>query len=380
MFEWFLHTRIIQGEGALASMGERLGKLGAGRAVIISDRGVRGAGLADKVMRVMGKRCAGVFDDVRQDTALDVIDRAADFARSCEADAVVSVGGGSVIDTAKVVSLLLGLGGRAADHAGFFVLKERGVPHLSVPTTAGTGSEVTPVALVMSEEEGRKIYYFSEHVAPDVAVLEPAMTADLPPGLTASTGMDALTHAVESVCSTMKNPISTALALRAIRSISASLSECVRDGSNLARRADMQAAATMAGMAFALTQVGLAHAIAHALGAVAGVPHGTANGIILPEVVRFNAPACPAEMADVAVAMGAVRDGAAEAEAAGAVSESVERLLDETGHPTKLADVGVREEDIPRVAKAAMADPAIITNPRKVGSADELEELIRGRM
>lgn len=380
MLEWFLRTRVIHGEGALVLIKEHIKKLGAGKALVITDPGVREAGLTDKVTKMLGKRCAGVFDQVPQDTASEAIDRAAEFARSNGADAVVSVGGGSVIDTAKVASLVLGLGGRASDHVGLYVLTRRGAPHVSVPTTAGTGSEVTPVAVVMSGEEGRKVYYLSEHVCPDVAVLEPAMTAGLPPGLTASTGMDALTHAVESACSISRNPFSTALALQAIRMITASLAGCVSDGSNLERRAAMQSAATMAGMAFGATQVGLAHAIAHGLGAVARIPHGTANGIVLPEVMRFNAPSCTAELAQVAIAMSAERGGESEAELAEAAAAAVERLLDEIGHPRKLAEVGLKEEDIPRVAAVAMADAAILTNPRQVKSQEEVEELIRGRM
>jgi len=220
------------------------------------------------------------------------------------------------------------------------------------------------------------VYYLSEFVAPDAAILDPIMTAEMPPLLTASSGMDALTHAIEAVLSALRNPLSTALALRAIKIIRRLLPKCVQNGSDIKAREQVQIAATMAGMAFSSSQVGLAHAVSHSLGAICGVPHGIANGIMLPMVMRYNAPECPSEMADVARALGVEDRGQPEPELAEAAAIEVENLLVEINHPRRLAEMGVKSEQISACVALAMTDAAIITNPRKPITPEEVEKII----
>jgi alcohol dehydrogenase len=202
------------------------------------------------------------------------------------------------------------------------------------------------------------------------------MTAGMSPALTASTGMDALTHAIEAAVSILRNPFSTALALGAIRIIRRRLPECVRNGSDLKARAEMQIAATMAGMAFSSAQVGLTHAVSHSLGAICGVPHGIANGIMLPTVMRFNAPSCVSEMAEVALALGVEYRGQSGAELAEEAAHEVENLLIEINHPRRLAEMGVKSEQVSACVALALSDAAIISNPRKPITPEDVEKII----
>jgi len=293
-----------------------------------------------------------------------------------EADVVVSVGGGSVIDTAKAACILLANGGRAIEHVGFSMLVGPAVPHIVIPTTAGTGSEVTNVAVIVNRAMEQKVYFVDDRNVPVLAILDPRMTATLPAGLTASTGMDALTHAVEATVSRRRNPICEGMALQAVRLIAGSLPTSVEDGSNLEARSTMQVAAAMAGWAFNIAQTGLVHAMAHALGARCGVPHGTANGILLPHVMRFNMERCVPQMALIAGALGAADGTKGEEEALSREApEAAARLLQATSHPTRLRDTGVDREALASCAELAVTDPAGFTNPRGVRFPAQVLEL-----
>lgn len=377
MFDWVSQTRIIQGRKNILRIRGELDRLNCKRAFIVTDAGVAGAGISAKVVESLGGRAVGVFDAVPQDTGFETIDDAFDAAKTKEADCVVSVGGGSVIDTAKVLCILLREGGAAANHAGLYVLKRRGAPHVCIPTTAGTGSEVTGVAVLLDRIQNKKVFYLSEHVAPDIAVLDPLMTLGLPPSLTASTGMDAMTHAIEASVSKAQNPLSTAMALRAAKLIRENLPKCVAEGSDLKVREIIQIAATMAGIAFSSAQVGLAHAIAHSIGAICGAAHGAACGIMLPHVMRFNAPSCASSMAELASAIGIERNGRSDEALAMIAADIIDNLLDEIGHKKRLSEVGVTESRIDEIAKLSMTDPAIFTNPRQVEGAGQIVEILR---
>ena len=227
------------------------------------------------------------------------------MARNLKADCIVSVGGGSVIDTAKAVCVTLKNGGKANDHIAMQRLQEPQTPHIVIPTTSGTGSEVTNVAVIKSKTAGRKVYIVDTQIVPNVAILDPRFTMTLPPGLTVTTAMDAMTHAVEALTSTMSQPICDGQALQAIRLIAKDLPMVVADPKDENRPAtNMQIAATMAGWAFTIAQVGLAHAMAHTVGILHNVPHGAACGIVLPKVMRFNVDFAADKLAMVAQALG----------------------------------------------------------------------------
>ena len=226
--------------------------------------------------------------------------------------------------------------------------------------------------VILDREQGQKIIMFENYNIPRVAILDPAVTEKLPPNLTASTGMDALTHAVESYVSVQRNPISDAVALHGVRLISKHLATAVKDGSDLAARGQMQVAALLSGWAFSNALLGLVHAMAHSIGAIRGVPHGLANGIILPHVMRFNTEEVPELLTDIAEAMGVDTRGKAPKDAAEAGVKRLEELMDEIGHPKKLSDVGVTEEDISMASELAMSDGSIVYNPRMILDQEEV--------
>ncbi len=283
-FQYNCPTNVVGGHGSLSAIYKEIVNLGCRRALILTDPGVKKAGLAQLAKDALVDFCVGMFDNIAQDTDLDTVDAATAMARDLKADCIVSVGGGSVIDTAKAVCVTLKNGGRANDHIALFRLTEPQTPHIVIPTTSGTGSEVTNVAVIKSKIAGRKVYIVDSRIMPNTAILDPRFTMTLPPGLTATTAMDAMTHAVEALTSTMSNRICDGQALHAIRLIGENLPAAVDDGRNEKARLNMQIAATMAGWAFTIAQVGLVHAMAHTLGIApqrspwSGLRHPPAQG------------------------------------------------------------------------------------------------------
>ncbi len=377
-FAWSGPTHLEIGAGRAAMAGVLVDqRLGCRRALLISDAGVNEAGLTDIVRGALGSLLAGEFLDVPQDSGLEVIDACADHGRAVDADCVVALGGGSVLDTAKAAVVVLSEGrqAKAMDAVGIQLLSTDPLPLLAIPTTAGTGSEVTNCAVIRDANRGRKVYIVDDRIIPPVAILDPQLTVGLPPLLTASTGMDALTHAIEAVVSRQANPISEGLALQAIRMIAINLPLVTDDPGDLEARVLMQQASTMAGWAFSVAQVGLVHGMSHALGARHGVPHGIGNGILLPHVMRFNQPAATPQLVRVAEALGCERDGRDDAAMALAAADAVAFLLERTGHPTKLRAVHVPESGLEACAQLAVEDLATMTNPRPVRSPKEVVEV-----
>jgi alcohol dehydrogenase len=310
-----------------------------------------------------------VFDGVQADSPAEVIDAAAAHARALGADGLVSVGGGSSIDTAKGMAIVLTEGGSIRDHQGSQRLTRRQTPHLAIPTTAGTGSEVTMYAVVLDPQNGEKMHFAEERILPDAALLDPELTVGMPRWLAATTALDALTHAVEAYQSVARHPIADAAALHAIRLIARHLPRVLSDGSDLVSRGQLLLAAHLAGGAFNGSGVGLVHAMAHVVGARHHVHHGTANAIILPHVMRFNADELAPRLADIAAALGLPRTGddAADAEAAAA---EVARLVAASGLPTRLRDAKVPEEDLATCAEHSLSDGAIVYNGKFAADPD----------
>lgn len=376
-FVYFGPTKVAFGAGAARDCGMGMTGLGCGRALVVTDPGVMKAGLVEGVLKALGEKCAGVFSDVPQDTGVGVVNRAAAFAREKGADCVISVGGGSVIDTGKVACILLTEGGGVENFEGIQLLTRPQTPHIVIPTTAGTGSEVTNMAVILDERKGQKILIVESFNTPRIAILDPRMTEKLPPLLTASTGMDAMTHAVEALQSIQREPIADGLAMHAIRLLFRHLPTCTETGTDLAARGQVQLAATMAGWAFGNAMVGLVHAMAHSLGAVARVPHGIANGILLPHVMAFNIDDAAEGYAMAAEALGVREKGMGEREAAEAAAGAIRSFLGRVGHPVRLSAVGVREEDLAKAAALSLSDGAIVNNPRLVLDAEEVLAVYR---
>lgn len=370
-FNYVSPTRVIFGAGSIDELSMEVSALGK-RAFLVTDPGLMETGLVDQVKDGLGHLLVGVYADVPQDSGMGVVDQGAASALAAEADVLVSLGGGSVIDTAKGMCIVMTEGGSLRDFQGMQMLTRPQTPHVVIPTTAGTGSEVTAGAVVLDTEQGQKIIIFEHFNIPRVAILDPHMTENLPPELTASTGMDAMTHAVESYVAQARNPISDAAALHAIRLIVKYLPLAVENGGDLVARGQMQIAALIAGWAFSNAMLGLVHAMAHSLGAVRRIPHGLANGILLPHVMRYNSEEVPQRMVDIGAAMGiAVHDMDAFTAAQAAV-DKMEVFTKSVGLNQRLRDLGVTEEDLDVCARLSMSDGSIIYNPRMVMDAEEV--------
>jgi alcohol dehydrogenase class IV len=376
-FQYNCPTNVVAGHGSLSSIYKEIVNLGCRRALILTDPGVKKAGLAQLAKDALVDFCVGMFEHIAQDTDLDTVDAATAMARDLKADCIVSVGGGSVIDTAKAVCVTLKNGGRANDHIALFRLMEPQTPHIVIPTTSGTGSEVTNVAVIKSKIAGRKVYIVDSHIMPNTAILDPRFTMTLPPGLTATTAMDAMTHAVEALTSTMSNRICDGQALHAIRLIGENLPAVVVEGKNEKARLNMQIASTMAGWAFTIAQVGLVHAMAHTLGILHNIPHGVACGIVLPKVMRFNLDYAADKLALVAQALGVNTAGLDDRKATLAAADAVEALMKKVGHPMRLRDVGVPEESLGMCAFHAIADTPSLFNARPVNDPGEVLEIYK---
>jgi alcohol dehydrogenase class IV len=377
-FDYQCRSRVIAGPGLAGSFGNELPRLGGKKAFIITDKVVTGLGLLDRVQTALaagGLELAGVFDDVPPNSEFGVIMKATEACRSVGGDILVAIGGGSVIDTAKGLNVVLSLGGQYADYQGFGLITSQLGPLVAIPTTAGTGSEVTAYAVIRDEATETKQTIVSNYLAADLAVLDPEVTLSLPPGLTASTGMDALTHAVEAYLSSNWRPISDGLALHACRTIAQWLPRAVENGADLQARYNMLVASCEAGMAFSSAMVGIVHAMAHSLGGLFHVPHGLANALLLAPGMEYNRSVAGTRLADLAQAFGlpAAGDQAQDAEAAiGFVRGLVARVK----LPSRLRDVGVPEDGLLRVAEMTTLDAAIYTNPREATS-DEVLDVLR---
>jgi alcohol dehydrogenase len=282
------------------------------------------------------------------------------------ADLIIAVGGGSPIDTAKASRIILSEGGRLLDHQGYNLLTRPLMPLIAIPTTAGTGSEVTTWAVIRDEESGQKVAFSSPFLGPDLAVLDPELTLGLPPRLTAATGMDALTHAIESFVGTNANPVTDTLGLQAIDMISNNLRAATHSGQDIEARGQMLIASCIAGMAFSSGggSLGIVHALAHSLGGVYQVHHGTANAILLAHGMRFNCELVPNRFSRIARAMGVNAGGRAEEDVIADGIAAVEALVVDCGLPTRLRDVGIPQDGLLAIAEMALIDPAIYTNPR----------------
>jgi len=391
-FKDFYHfaapTRVISGRQLIASAGFEFAKEGAERVLVVTDRVIRGTGLVEKVEGGVadgGLEVVGVFDDVPQDSDTAVVMRCAEQAKDQGADSFLAVGGGSVIDTTKGANVVFSHGGTIPEWEGIFGLpRERDgmgrplrlAPLAAIPTTAGTGSEASPVAVIKDSERGIKFVILDFPIAPDLAILDPESTATLPAPIAAATGMDALTHAIEGVTSTEWSPHGDAYALHAIRLIRDNLERAVADTSDEEARGNMLVAANLAIAPTGFGATGITHSMSHPCGAPYGVPHGVANAINMPPVIEFNAVASEevaSQFSGVAELLGVDARGRGE-QVGRALAEHVRELRARLGLPGRLSEVGVPEQGIPQLAEDAMGEGSTLVNPREP-TADDFVEL-----
>ena len=379
-YEFHCPVKIVCGRKTLPNLPNELEQLGARRPLLISDVGVADAGLLDKVRAAfVGSACevGAIYDQTPADSSHRVVNELAALYRREGCDAIVAVGGGSPIDTAKAVNILVS---EDADDLmqfqGVDLLTRPPRPLIVVPTTAGTGSEVTPAAVVTNADTGVKMPFMDNRIYPAVALLDPEMTLTMPPRITAATGMDALTHAVEAYYCLAKNPVSDALSVTAIKLIWKYLLPCVKHGGDEKARLALANAAMLAGISLSGSMVGMVHSLAHAAGAVSHVPHGEANAIFLPWGMEHNLDKVGPVIAELAPLMDVSplpvsRTGQAQA-AIAAVRDLTARLNELCGLPTRLRDAGVPEDKLPEIARATIDDGAITINPEDVTEAAAL--------
>lgn len=318
----------------------------------------------------------GPFTDVPANSDVEVVKRCADMAAGHKVDGMIAIGGGSVIDTAKAANILLTHGGNLLeDYSGAQTIPGRLKPLVAIPTTAGTGSEVTQAAVILDRASGVKLSFYDQYIHPDLAVLDPRLTVGLPPELTAATGWDALTHAIEAFTSAQSNPLSDGLAISAIRLIRRSLLKAIECGGDLQARSDMLVGAAVAGIAFDQAMVGVVHSMAHAAGGLAHAHHGMLNFILLPYGMEYNLPVCMEKYAALADVFGAgpvcASDGERALSAINFIRRWQEELLKVSDLPRRLRDVGVAKEQLATIARKAVNDGTSFYNPREV-VAEEL--------
>jgi alcohol dehydrogenase class IV len=366
-------TKVVFGAGSSGDVGVELRGLGCTKALIVTDKFLNEkTDIVKRIEKSLGKACAGIFCDVSADSGVHVVNAGAELGRACGADSIVSIGGGSVIDTAKGIAIVLKEGGSLLDYQGFQMLTRDQTPHISIPTTAGTGSEVTYYALIKDHESRRKLIFGDHHIIPDIAILDPDLTVGLPPFLTAATGLDALSHGFEALTSAQREPISDALGLHAIRLIRKHLPLAVKNGSDLLAPGQMLIASTLAGAAFSNSQVGLLHAIAHTVGARHGLHHGTAISIAMPHVIRFNNNVVADRHRLVAEAMGVDVRGLSDEAAGLKAAEAISDFSREVGLPSSFREAGVPESDLAAFAEAALSDGSIVYNAQPVFDAADV--------
>ena len=368
-------TRLVHGPGAVGRIRAALDELGVSRPLLVTDPGVAAAGLVDRVLEHLEDTV--VFDGVRPNPDIELIDEAARLYAETSRDGLVALGGGSSMDTAKSIGVVARHGGSIRDYEwGSEPIEQRIPPLVAIPTTAGTGSEVTLWAVVTDHDRQIKFNVGGTPlIGPHVALVDPELMLGLPPAVTAATGMDALSHAIECYTCDYHQPFNDAVALQAIELVAQWLRIAVEDGSNLEARTHMAHAATLGGMAYGTESAGAAHAMSQSAGGVHDCPHGALTARVLGPVCEYNAPALPERYARIAQALGVETTGMAPLDAALAGVEEVYRLTDDVGIPT-MVELGFAEDEIPLLARIAFEDPQTIGNPREVDMA-AYEEIYR---
>jgi choline dehydrogenase len=368
-------TRLLHGTGAITRLGDVLDELGVTRPLLVTDPGVASAGLAERALEHVSS--AIVFDRVRPNPDIGLVDEGAKLYVESGCDGLVGLGGGSSMDTAKSIGVVARHGGSIASYEwDHDPIVERIPPLVAIPTTAGTGSEVTLWAVITDHD--RKIKFNvggTPLIAAHVALIDPELMLGLPPAVTAATGMDALSHAIECFTCDYHQPFNDAVALQAIELVAAWLRPAVENGSNLEARTNMAHAATLGGMAYGTESAGAAHAMSQSAGGVHDCPHGALTARVLGPVMEYNAQADPVRHARIAQGLGVDTSGMTAVDAAVAGVEELYRLTEAVGIPT-LEELGFSDDEIPMLARIAFEDPQTVGNAREVDIA-AYEEIYR---
>ena len=368
---------VYHGPGASIHLEEAIRKLGGSRVGLFTDPGVVKAGISSHVLEGV-KAEVFCFEEIEPEPSYPLIDRCVEFLKEKGCDVVVGLGGGSAIDCAKMTAVMMENKGKITDYIGKACLVNPGLPVIAIPTTAGTGSEATPACVFRVPEEKVKRGLRSDFILPEVAILDPVLTLGLPQSLTASTGMDALTHAIEAYISLNATMITNMFAERSIRLISDHLRVAHSNGNDLSARDGMLMGSFLAGVAFAAAGVAAVHALAHTLGGMHRIPHGLANSLLLPYVMEFNRTDCRKQLARIASFLGEQVDDLSPDVASRRAVEAVQRLSHDVGIPGHLRDLNIPKDSIDLMAERAIESEArlLVNNPR-VFTVEDAKEVLR---
>lgn len=378
-------TKVMFGDGLSKDFSAEITSLGMLRPLVITDAGLVKKHLVEPVISSIkdaGIEIAGVWSEVPSNSSLHAVKACARFAKEKGADGLIAIGGGSVLDTAKAANILITHGGDLlGDYSGAQTIPSALKPFIAIPTTCGTGSEVTQAAVILDTDRNTKISFYDQYLHPSLAILDPELLKGLSAELVAATGWDAFTHAIEAFTSVQSNPFSDELALPAVRLIKQCFIPAVMEPDNVEAKGQMLLSATLAGIAFDQAMVGVVHSMAHACGGVSHAHHGTLNFILLPFGMEYNMPACVdkyAVLARVLKVSPALRSTEKlAARAVKAIRKWQKELHKVCGLPVRLRDVGVRREDLPVIAKKACEDGTSFYNPRELEESEILKTLQR---
>jgi 1,3-propanediol dehydrogenase/alcohol dehydrogenase len=365
---------IIKGNGSILKAGIEAKKYGKKVMVVTSRSSTKKSGALDKVCTALKEEGLGyiIFDEVESDPSVHTVTKGAELCRAENVEVIVAIGGGSPLDAAKGIAIVASNGGDIRDYEKQG-LKTDALPIVAIPTTAGTGSEVTRFTVITDTETKIKMLIAADSIVPQTAILDPELTVTMPKEVTAATGMDALTHAIEAYISKLATPMSSLFALEAIELIAANIIPAVCNPDHMEARANMLYGQMYAGLAFSNASVALVHAMSRPLGAHFGVPHGVANAILLPTVMSYNRCSAVEKMKDVAVAMGEVVEGISVREASYTVIDVIDELFAQTGLEGRLSAYNIPEEALELLAQDAYNSGSRLNNPRIATQAEILE-------
>lgn len=365
--------RIVMGPGAIGRLSAEISELQAKKVLFVTDKGLVATGMIDAARQALEPEGiqSAVYDKVEADPRYEIVADCVAAIKEAECDLVVGFGGGSPIDIAKMAAVMATNPDAITAYFGIDLIPRPGLPTIMVPTTAGTGSEVTPIAILSDHSEKLKRGIVSKYLFPAAAILDPELTVGLPPAITASTGMDALVHAIEAYTSKNATAMTDMLAVEAMQRIAENLRTAWADGVNLPARAGMLEGSLLAGMAFANAGVTAVHAFAYPIGAEFHIPHGVANSIMLVPVMAFNKIGNLEKFADIAALLGEETEGLSAREAADVAVEAMRTLRDDLGITQGLGAYGIEERHIPALAQGVMKVTRLLANnPRTLTLAD----------
>jgi alcohol dehydrogenase class IV len=370
---FFSPKKILLGQNIVNKVGEEAKTLGGSKAMIVTRPGLISAGYAQLVEDALHARQieTGIFDRVELEPPARNVDECAHGIREGKYDVVIGLGGGSVLDIAKGAAIMATNPGAILDYVGIDTVHKPGLPKILIPTTAGSGSEVSRSVVVTDEKENTKKSVASTLITPDVAILDPLLTLSMPPLVTANTGMDALVHAIESYVSATTTPFAEILAIEAVNLIAHNLPLAYSKGSNIIARYNMLLAANIAGLAFASSRLGAVHGLAYVIDIAYHIPHGRANAIMLPHVMNFNKTGNLRKFARIAEAMGENVEGLSMYEAAEKSVEAVKNLLNALQIPFRLSQYGISRDHLAKLVEGGMKQARLfVPNPRDLTQED----------